>query len=105
MHNYKETPKTLSTQPENQVTFKLKEHLFNQKLTARYQPLQNYARLFSNNTINPIKKTGMNTQIKIPHFFLFSLLLFITQKTRKPIPALPPIALFSIIGFFITRLL
>ena len=30
---------------------------------------------------------------------------FISQKVRQPIPALPPIALFSIIGFLITRIL
>jgi presenilin-like A22 family membrane protease len=30
---------------------------------------------------------------------------FISQKTRQPIPALPPIALFSIIGFFITLII
>ncbi len=36
---------------------------------------------------------------------LVSFLLFISQKTRKPIPALPPIALFSIIGFLITKIL
>jgi len=33
---------------------------------------------------------------------LVSFWLFISQKIRKPIPALPPIALFSIIGFLIT---
>ena len=33
-----------------------------------------------------------------------SFYLFISQKTRKPIPALPPIALFSIIGYLITKL-
>lgn len=31
--------------------------------------------------------------------------LFISQKVRQPIPALPPIALFSIIGFLITIIL
>lgn len=31
--------------------------------------------------------------------------LFISQKIRRPIPALPPIALFSIIGFLITLLI
>lgn len=36
---------------------------------------------------------------------LVSFLLFIYQKTRKPIPALPPIALFSIIGYLITMLI
>lgn len=36
---------------------------------------------------------------------LASFLIFITQKKRKPIPALPPIALFSIIGFLITKIL
>jgi len=30
---------------------------------------------------------------------------FISQKVRQPIPALPPIAVFSIIGFLITRLI
>jgi len=30
---------------------------------------------------------------------------FISQKIRQPIPALPPIALFSIIGFFITLII
>lgn len=30
---------------------------------------------------------------------------FISQKTRQPIPALPPIALFSIFGYLITKIL
>jgi presenilin-like A22 family membrane protease len=33
---------------------------------------------------------------------LFSLFLFLCQKERKPIPALPPIVLFSIIGYLLT---
>lgn len=36
---------------------------------------------------------------------LVSFLIFASQKTRKPIPALPPIATFSIIGYLITMLL
>jgi len=32
-------------------------------------------------------------------------LFFISQKEKKAIPALPPIALFSIIGYFITKIL
>jgi presenilin-like A22 family membrane protease len=36
---------------------------------------------------------------------LASFLFFVKQKKRKPIPALPPIALFSIIGYLITLLL
>lgn len=32
---------------------------------------------------------------------LASFLFFIFQRTKKPIPALPPIALFSVIGYFI----
>ncbi|MBZ9578695.1 hypothetical protein KJA14_02485 [Patescibacteria group bacterium] len=36
---------------------------------------------------------------------LISFLIFVSQKTRKPIPALPPIALFSIIGYLFTMLL
>ncbi len=35
----------------------------------------------------------------------FSFWFFISQKVRKPIPALPPVALFSIIGYLITRLI
>ncbi len=34
-----------------------------------------------------------------------SLIIFLLQKERKPIPALPPIALFSIIGYIITLLI
>jgi presenilin-like A22 family membrane protease len=34
-----------------------------------------------------------------------SFYLFVSQKIRKPIPALPPIAFFSIIGFLLTRLI
>lgn len=34
-----------------------------------------------------------------------SFLIFVSQKVRAPIPALPPIALFSILGFLITLLL
>ena len=34
-----------------------------------------------------------------------SFLIFIFQKERQPIPALPPIALFSIIGYLVTRLI
>jgi presenilin-like A22 family membrane protease len=36
---------------------------------------------------------------------LTSIGIFLSQKIRKPIPALPPIALFSIIGYLITRIL
>ena len=36
---------------------------------------------------------------------LASIFLFLSQKTRKPIPALPQIALFSIIGYLIMRIL
>ncbi len=35
----------------------------------------------------------------------FSFLFFILQKNRQPIPALPPIAFFSIIGFLLTKIL
>ncbi|GAH26624.1 unnamed protein product, partial [marine sediment metagenome] len=36
---------------------------------------------------------------------LVGFLFFLFQKVRQPIPALPPIAFFSIIGFLITRLI
>jgi len=52
---------------------------------------------------------GISNSVIITIFALFGLFLsfwiFISQKTRQPIPALPPIALFSIIGFLITRIL
>jgi len=32
-------------------------------------------------------------------------LIFISKKTRQPMPALPPIALFSIIGYLITKII
>lgn len=32
-------------------------------------------------------------------------LIFISQKTRAPMPALPPIALFSILGYLLTKVL
>lgn len=35
----------------------------------------------------------------------FSFYIFLKQKVRAPIPALPPIAIFSIIGYLITRLI
>lgn len=35
----------------------------------------------------------------------FSYFIFASQKVKKPIPALPPIAIFSIIGFLVTLLL
>jgi len=36
---------------------------------------------------------------------LVGFLFFLSQKVRQPIPALPPIALFSILGYLITRLI
>jgi presenilin-like A22 family membrane protease len=36
---------------------------------------------------------------------LTSIGIFLFQKTRKPIPALPPIALFSIIGYLLTLII
>jgi presenilin-like A22 family membrane protease len=50
--------------------------------------------------------SGIINSIIVAIFSLFGLLssflIFITRKERHPIPALPPIALFSIIGFLIT---
>lgn len=49
------------------------------------------------------------------HFFIIAgfallgllavFLIFISKKTRAPMPALPPIALFSIIGYLLTKLI
>jgi len=52
---------------------------------------------------------GIKNSLIIAIFALIGLfisyLIFISQKFRRPIPALPPIALFSIIGFFITLII
>jgi len=52
---------------------------------------------------------GILNSIIVAIFALIGLLasfwFFISQKIRQPIPALPPIALFSIIGFLITRII
>lgn len=49
---------------------------------------------------------GIISVLIVAGFSLFglitSLLVFLLQKEQKPIPALPPIALFSIIGYIIT---
>lgn len=52
---------------------------------------------------------GIKNSLIVAVFALIGLfvsyLIFIFQKFRRPIPALPPIALFSIIGYLITRLI
>ncbi len=51
---------------------------------------------------------GIFNSLVVAIFSLIGLFIgfwfFTSQKTRKPIPALPPIAFFSIIGFLITKL-
>ena len=52
---------------------------------------------------------GIKNSLTVAVFALIGLfvsyLIFIFQKTRRPIPALPPIALFSIIGYLLTKIL
>ncbi len=52
---------------------------------------------------------GLIYSLIVAFFSLLGLALsfyfFISQKKRQPIPALPPIALLSIIGFLVTRLI
>lgn len=52
--------------------------------------------------------TGILNSLLVAAFSLIGLFvsfyIFISQKVRQPIPALPPIALFSIIGYIITKL-
>lgn len=52
---------------------------------------------------------GILNSLIVALFALIGLFLsfwiFTSQRVRQPIPALPPIALFSIIGFLITRLI
>jgi len=53
--------------------------------------------------------TGISNSIIVALFALIGLALgfyfFVSQRVRQPIPALPPIALLSIIGYLIIRLL
>jgi presenilin-like A22 family membrane protease len=53
--------------------------------------------------------TGILNSLIVAVFSLiglfFSFLFFVKQKRRRAIPALPPIALFSIIGFLLTKLI
>ena len=53
--------------------------------------------------------TGITNSIIVAIFALIGLFagfyFFVKQKVRQPIPALPPIAFFLIIGFLITRLI
>ncbi len=52
---------------------------------------------------------GISHSLIVGFFVLIGLFIsfwfFISQKIRQPIPALPPIALFSIIGYLITKLI
>jgi len=52
---------------------------------------------------------GVLNSLIVALFSLFGLLagflFFISQKIRQPMPALPPIAFFSIIGYLITKIL
>ncbi len=52
---------------------------------------------------------GIAASLIVAVFALFGLLagflIFISKKERRPMPALPPIALFSIIGYFITKII
>lgn len=52
---------------------------------------------------------GISNSLIVATFALIGLFvgfyLFLKQKVRQPIPALPPIAFFSIIGFLITQLI
>ncbi|MFQ6049439.1 MAG: presenilin family intramembrane aspartyl protease [Candidatus Paceibacterales bacterium] len=51
---------------------------------------------------------GILNSLIVAFFSLIGLFVgfwfFVSQKTRQPIPALPPIALFSIIGYLITKI-
>lgn len=53
--------------------------------------------------------SGILNSLIVSFFSLIGLLagfwFFISQKKRQPIPALPPIAFFSIIGYLLTRIL
>ena len=52
---------------------------------------------------------GLTSSLVVAAFSLlglfFGFLIFTQQKSRRPIPALPPIALFSIIGYLITLII
>lgn len=53
--------------------------------------------------------SGIFNSLIVAFFSLFGLFVsfwfFVSQKKRKPIPALPPIAFFSILGYLMTKIL
>ncbi len=53
-----------------------------------------------------VLETGLAAAIIVALFAFFGIIftftIFVLQKEKKPIPALPPIALFSILGYLIT---
>lgn len=57
-------------------------------------------------TVSAVDQFGILAAVVIGLFalagFVLSFYIFISQKTKKPIPALPAIALFSIIGYFVS---
>lgn len=86
-----------------------KQNLKQVKLGGKFMVLGGGDVVFPLLLCSSLVSSGILNSLIVALFSLIGLfagfLFFISQKQKKAIPALPPIALFSIIGYFITKLL
>jgi presenilin-like A22 family membrane protease len=101
----KAIPGLILPQKFSEVSVPLKEV----KMGGRFLVLGSGDIIFPLLLVSSLVPEGIKKSFIVAFFatlgLLVSISIFLSQKTRKPIPALPPIALFSIIGFLITRLI
>jgi presenilin-like A22 family membrane protease len=87
----------------------LQVSLENVKIGGRFLILGGGDIVFPLILVSSIVPTGILNSLIVAIFATIGLLgsiwIFLSQKTRKPIPALPSIAFFSIIGYLITKVL
>ncbi len=87
----------------------LQAPLENVKMGGRFLILGGGDIVFPLLLVSSLVPYGILDSLIVATFATFGLLIsfwiFTSQKTRKPIPALPPIALFSILGYLITVIL
>ena len=87
----------------------LQAPLKNVKMGGRFLILGGGDIVFPLLLVSSLVPYGILDSLIVTTFATFGLLIsfwiFASQKTRKPIPALPPIALFSILGYLITMIL
>lgn len=86
-----------------------KQNLKQVKLGGKFMVLGGGDVVFPLLLCSSLVSSGILNSLIVALFSLIGLfagfLFFISQKQKKAIPALPPIALFSIVGYFITKLL